>query len=106
MRQWLAMGAALATMVLGAHAAPRIKVIKVAVTNPTGATRLAEDVAIPVADLKRIAPDFAAGSVIVTASAAATLAEDARTVQTTEIPSQADDLDGDGKYDEIAFQID
>ncbi|HZB44126.1 MAG TPA: DUF4861 family protein, partial [Pyrinomonadaceae bacterium] len=37
---------------------------------------------------------------------AATLEEDARAIQATEIPSQADDLDGDRKLDEIAFQID
>src|SRR5262249_9897308 len=35
-----------------------------------------------------------------------TLEEDARTLQTIELPSQADDLDGDNKYDELAFQID
>ena len=43
---------------------------------------------------------------IVTTSDASTLAEDARTLQTVELPSQADDLDGDNKADEIVFQID
>src|ERR1035437_8436766 len=99
MRRWVVTVAALAAMAFcaafSAAAASRIKVIKIAVTNPTGATRLAEDVAISVADLKRIAPDFSAGSAIVTASAAATLAEDAHTLQTTELASQAGDLDGD-----------
>jgi unsaturated chondroitin disaccharide hydrolase len=42
----------------------------------------------------------------VTTSDAATLEEDARTLQTIELPSQADDLDGDNQYDELAFQID
>jgi unsaturated chondroitin disaccharide hydrolase len=83
-----------------------MKVIKIAVTNPAGTARTAEDVVVSVATLKRVAPDFSAGSVIVTTSPAATLDEDARTLETTELPSQADDLDGDGKYDEIAFQID
>jgi len=87
-------------------AAPRVKVVKLAVTNPSGQPRTAENIVVRVADLKRIAPDFAAGNVIVTTSAAATLEEDARTLQTVELPSQADDLDGDGKYDELAFQID
>src|SRR5690349_18656128 len=87
-------------------AAPRIKVVKIAVTNATDELRLAEDVVVSVADLKRIAPDFSAGDAIVTSSDAATLEEDARTLQTMELPSQADDLDGDNKYDELAFQID
>src|SRR5229473_771453 len=87
-------------------AAPSIKVLKISVTNPTNEARLAEDVVISVAELKRVAPDFKAGNVIVTTSEAATLEEDARTLQTVEVPSQADDLDGDNKYDELAFQID
>src|SRR5262249_582907 len=89
-----------------AFGAPRVKVIKLSVTNPTDQTRLADDVVVTVADLQRLAPDFKAGAVIVTTSDGSTLAEDARTLQTIELPSQPDDLDGDGKYDEIAFQID
>jgi unsaturated chondroitin disaccharide hydrolase len=86
-------------------AAPRVKVLKLSITNPTDETRLHENIVLSVADLKRIAPDFKAGDVIVTTSDASTLEEDARTIQTTELPSQADDLDGDNKYDELAFQI-
>ena len=89
-----------------AWGAPRIKVLKVSVTNPTSEARLHEDVVLSVAELKKIAPDFKAGDAIVTTSEAATLEEDARTLQTIELPSQADDLDGDNKYDELAFQID
>ena len=86
-------------------ATPRIKVLKLAVTNPTDELRLHENIVLSVADLKRIAPDFKAGDAIVTTSDAAALEEDARTIQTTELPSQADDLDGDNKYDELCFQI-
>ena len=86
--------------------ADRVKVLKLAVSNPGSAKRAAEDIVVPVSALKKIAPDFAAGTVIVTTSDARTIEEDARTLQTVELPSQADDLDGDGKYDEIAFQID
>jgi len=89
-----------------AVAAPRIKVIKLSVSNPSNGIRLAEDVVVSVAELRRIAPDFRASDVIVTTSDAATLAEDARTLQTIELPSQADDLDGDNQIDELAFQID
>src|SRR5437667_12748678 len=89
----------------GISAAPRLKVLKLAITNPSDQTRLAEDIVVSVAELKKIAPDFKAGDAIVTTSDAATLEEDARTLQTIELPSQADDLDGDNKYDELAFQI-
>src|SRR5436189_4292724 len=87
-------------------ASPRIKVLKLRVSNPTDESRRAENIVISVADLKRIAPDFKAGDAIVTTSEAVTLEEDARTLQTVELPSQADDLDGDNKYDELVFQID
>jgi hypothetical protein len=89
-----------------AHATPRIKVLKLSVTNPTDQNRLAEDVVVKVDELRRIATDFRASDVIITTSEAATMEEDARTLQTTELPSQADDLDGDNKIDELAFQID
>jgi hypothetical protein len=86
-------------------AAPRVKTLKLAISNPSGDPRPAENVVLRVADLKRIAPDFNAGNAIVTTSTAATLDQDARTLETTELPSQADDLDGDGKFDELVFQI-
>ncbi len=88
-----------------AAATPRVKVVKLAVTNPTDELRLHENIVVNIADLKRIAPDFKAGDAIVTTSDAATIEEDARTIQTTELPSQADDLDGDNKFDELSFQI-
>jgi unsaturated chondroitin disaccharide hydrolase len=87
------------------RAAPRIKVIKLSVANPTNQARAQEDIVVSVAELKRLAPDLKAATVIVTTSDAATLDEDARALETIELPSQADDLDGDGKLDEIAFQI-
>src|SRR5687768_13758776 len=89
-----------------ASSASRIKVIKLSVSNPTSDNRPAENVVVNVADLRRIAPDFKPAAVIVTTSDAATLDEDAKTSQTTELASQADDLDGDFKIDELAFQID
>jgi hypothetical protein len=97
---------ALCVVVCPAEAAARIKVLKLAVTNPSITARIAENIVVPVSALKRLAPDFTAGSVIVTTSDAATIEEDARTDETIELPSQADDLDGDGKYDELVFQID
>jgi rhamnogalacturonyl hydrolase YesR len=84
----------------------RTKVIKLAVTNPTSENRPAEDIVLSVAELKRIAEDFKAGDAIVTTSNAATLEEDSHILETIELPSQADDLDGDRKLDELAFQID
>ncbi len=87
------------------HGEARVKVLKVGVTNPTDQMRQHDNIVVSVADLKRIAPDFKASDCIVTTSDAATLEEDARTAQITELPSQADDLDGDNQYDELAFQI-
>jgi unsaturated chondroitin disaccharide hydrolase len=95
----------LVTAATGASAAPRIKVIKLVVSNPTEEARAHENIVVNVAELRRVAPDFMAGACIVTTSDASTLEEDAGTLQTTELASQADDLDGDGKYDELAFQI-
>src|SRR5262249_6623773 len=77
-----------------AFASPRVKVLKLAITNPTDENRLAEDIVVAVADLKRIAADFKPADVIVTTSDAATLEADARTPQTIELPSQADHLGG------------
>lgn len=87
-------------------AEPHLKSIKVAVTNLTDENRPAEDVVLSVPKLKKIAPDFYAGSQIVTASDASTIAEDAAVLHPTELPSQVDDLDGDFQPDELAFQID
>jgi unsaturated chondroitin disaccharide hydrolase len=86
-------------------AAPRIQRIQLSITNPASEARK-ENVVLPVAPLKRIDPSFNAANAIVVATDAASFAEDARLLQTAEIPSQADDLDGDGKYDELVFQID
>jgi unsaturated chondroitin disaccharide hydrolase len=86
--------------------APRIQVLKLSVANSTNQLRLAEDIVVGAPDIRRAAPDFRSGAFIVTTSDASTLEEDARTLHTIELPSQADDLDGDGKFDELAFQID
>src|SRR6185312_4877817 len=87
-------------------AQPHLKCVKLAVTNPTDQNRPAEDIVVSVAELRRIAPDFYAGSQIVTATDASTVADDATILHATELPSQIDDLDGDFKPDELAFQID
>jgi unsaturated chondroitin disaccharide hydrolase len=89
-----------------ALAKPHVAGIKIAVTNPTAQERRAEDIVVPIAQLRRIAPDFNAGSLIVTATDASTEAEDAAVMQTVELPSQVDDVDLDDEADELAFQID
>jgi unsaturated chondroitin disaccharide hydrolase len=101
----LFLGCVLVCMAGSAAAAPRVKVLKISITNPTDELRLHENIVLSVAELKAIAPDFKAGDAIVTTSEASTAEEDAQTLETIELPSQADDLDGDNKYDEIAFQI-
>jgi unsaturated chondroitin disaccharide hydrolase len=84
----------------------KLKGIKIAITNPSGLARPASDVVVPIGELKRIAPDLMPGSLIVTATNAATFEDDAAVLEASELPSQVDDLDGDGKGDELAFQID
>ena len=87
-------------------AEPHLKSIKLAITNPTHQDRPAENIVLSVPELHKIAPDFYAGSQIVTATDASTVADDAAVLHTSELPSQIDDLDGDFKPDELAFQID
>src|SRR6266478_8027605 len=74
-----------------------IKSIKVAITNPSPDARPGADVVIPIAEIRKVAPDFTPGSIVVAASDAATLAQDAATLQTQELASQVDDPDADGK---------
>jgi len=62
--------------------------------SQTGIVR-AENTVLSIPELKKIAPDFYAGSQIVTASDASTVAEDATILHPTEHPSQVDDLDRD-----------
>lgn len=89
-----------------AMAEPHLKCVKIAVTNPTDHERPAADIVLSIPELRKIAPDFYAGSQIVTVTDAATLDEDAAQLEATELPSQVDDLDGDHKPDELAFQVD
>src|SRR5260370_6404370 len=89
-----------------AQGAPQIKNIKVAVSNPGSHPRKAADIVISIAQIRKVAPDFTPGAMIVTASDASTLEQDASALQTEELPSPVDDLDGDGKADELVFQVD
>jgi len=89
-----------------AQAASHLKGIKVAVTNPSAEERWAEPIVISIPELRKIAPDLRAGSLIVTVTHTADLQQDAAALQATEIPSQVDDLDNDEKADELAFQLD
>lgn len=88
-----------------AFAGPRLKYIKVGVANPSDVVFPAADVVIGIPELRKAAPDFTPGSLIVTATDAGSVEEDAKVLQTEELPSEVDDLDGDGKGDELAFQI-
>ena len=101
---WLCAILSFATASLSAE--PHLKSIKIAITNPTGENRPAENIVLSVADLRKVAPDIYIGSHIVTASEANTVAEDAAVLHPTELPSQVDDIDGDFKPDELALQID
>ncbi len=82
-----------------------VKSVRVAIENPTNTARAAADVVVSIADLRRIAPDFTPGCVLVKSASAATQGQHTLS-EFTELPSQVDDLDGDNKGDELAFQID
>jgi unsaturated rhamnogalacturonyl hydrolase len=83
---------------------PPNKTLHVAISNPTKTARV-EDVVLNVAEVQRLVPDFTATAITVTTRDAAAAAGTASAAGFVEIPSQADDLDGDGKADEIAFQL-
>src|ERR1700692_282203 len=83
-----------------AQGAPQIKNIKIAISNPSDHARTAADIIVPIVQIRKVAPDFTPGAMIVTASDASTLEQDASALQTQELPSQADDLDGDGEAHE------
>src|SRR5258708_15932655 len=89
-----------------ARAAPGLSGIKIAITNPSDRQRHAEPVVIPIAELRRIAPDLHAGSLIVTVTRTSDLQQDAGALQAAEIPSQIDALDDDAKADKLAFHLD
>jgi unsaturated chondroitin disaccharide hydrolase len=104
--KWALVMMSFITMSTIAWAEPHLKSIKVAITNPTDENRPAENIVLSIPELKKIAPDFYAGSQIVTASDATTVAEDATVLHPVELPSQVDDLNGDFTPDELALQID
>src|SRR5262245_31444990 len=83
------------------QAASHMLGIKVSVTNPSAEERRAVPVVIPIAGLRKVAPDLRPGALIVTVTHAQNLEQDAAALQATEIPSQVDDLDDDGKADEL-----
>ena len=105
MRSFVAAALAVITAT-GAAAQGRIKCVKIAVENPTSDARPASGIVIPIADLRKIAPDFTPGALIVTATDATTVAEDAAVIATQELPSQVDAIDNELHADELAFQID
>lgn len=89
-----------------AQSAENPRSIKILVENPTNVARPAADIVLSIPDLQKAAPDFKAGAVLITCTSAATLEQDASAQDSTELPAQVDDLDGDNEADELAFQID
>src|ERR1700741_5042154 len=75
---------------LSALAKPALLGIKVSVTNPSDQERRREQVVIPISELKKIAPNLRAGSLIVTSTKSATVQQDAAIMEAAELPSQVD----------------
>ncbi|MGD8238060.1 MAG: DUF4861 family protein [Armatimonadota bacterium] len=78
--------------------------IAVTVRNTTLQERAHESVVLSVADLERHATDFNVRCFVLVDPAAEPDHE--KEIGGNDIPSQADDMDGDGQPDEIAFQVD
>jgi len=89
----------------GLRGASGIKVVKLIVTNPQSVARADVPFVVSVEAIQKIAPDFDGKSFIVTTSGTASLAEDAAAIKFRPVSAQADDLNGDGKADEIAFTM-
>ncbi len=70
----------------------------VEIVNPDAGWRLKEPVVLKVSQIRRTVPDFNPRNFVVV--------EEPRLVAHKEVPSQADDLDGDGRPDEVVFQVD
>jgi unsaturated rhamnogalacturonyl hydrolase len=85
---------------------PRGKTVKVVVANQSDQAHPSEDVVLSVDEIKKQVPDFDISAVMVTSNVAASPEQDPEAFQYVELPSQADDINGDGKPDELAFQID
>jgi unsaturated rhamnogalacturonyl hydrolase len=81
---------------------PQAKTLRVAVSNPTNDARV-EDVVLNIAEIQRSVPGFAGPfSTVTTTDEGAWLSSGNSSVK---LAWQADDLDGDGKADELAFQL-
>src|SRR6266404_815778 len=75
-----------------AQGAPQIKNIKVTISNPGSHPRKAADIVISIAQIRKVAPDFTTGAMIVTASDASTLEQDASALQTAAHLARLPDL--------------
>ncbi len=65
----------------------------------------AEPIVLSLAELKIARRSCSRATIVVTVTDAKTIEEDAAILQAEEVPSQIDDLDGDGTADELAFQV-
>src|SRR3954469_1404998 len=82
-----------------AQSTPPPRKILINISNPSDQPRFAEDIVVSFASLRKLAPDINAGSLLVMAPGNGPSATE------IQLPSQVDDLDGDGKADELIFQI-
>lgn len=85
--------------------AKEIKQIKLLISNPFSINRVDEPVIVSISKLKEIAPDFCPDSFIITTFDVGTPEAEEGKLKARILLSQADDLDGDGKTDEIVFLI-
>lgn len=77
---------------------------RLTVTNPSIHERRAQPVTLGVEQVKASCPDFNPSAFVIVDAAVAP--DDPREYAGNDIPRQADDLNGDGEADEIAFEVD
>jgi hypothetical protein len=93
----------------GAALGAGLKSVTITTTNPRDSAVAYAPSAVSVEEIRKIAPDFDLAHFVITGSDASLntfpLAKPTGATAVMAIASQADDLDGDGKADEIAFVL-
>jgi hypothetical protein len=100
----ISVAAALGLMAASSANAQGVKTVKITLTNTLPTARANAPVTVSVADLKSAAPDFDPANFIITTADANSISADAKATSARALPCQADDTDGNGTLDEIAFE--
>jgi hypothetical protein len=81
-----------------------VKTVTVTLSNPLDLARPNAPVTLSVAEIRKAAPGFDPANFIVTTADADSVSANTKAKYSRALPCQADDVDGDGAMDEIAFE--